>query len=175
MTSEEFKRLKVGDKVKIVSKREGDDWNEDGEMDKWLGKVMTIRKIHDNNNDACKMEEDKTEFCGGWYWYPYMIEKKISKKRKRRSKKKTSSEPIPDMTIKKEELKKNIQYTNIDLRVVTYGLYSPEVDRTTVYQDIFNADTGEIISIAVKGWYQGEPNRDMTIEHSKGTDLITYL
>lgn len=178
MTIEEFKNLKVGDKVKIVSTKKCDKWNNEGKMDKWLGKVMTIRQINieDDNEfgQFCKMEEDINEVYSGWLWFPTMIEKKL-KKRKRSHKKKRSNKNIPDMTIKKEESKSNIQYVDTDLRIMTYGLYSPEVDRTTVYQDIFDAETGEIISIAVRGWYQGEPNKNMTIKYSKGDDLIAYL
>ena len=61
--------LHVGDQVVIV-----DHWidgcrqNSDGEMDKWLGQVMTIRKIYD---DCVKMEEDIHEgiFGDGWHWF----------------------------------------------------------------------------------------------------------
>ena len=63
-------KYKVGDKVRIVS-----EWNEKtmedafGSMDKWLGKVMTIRKI-DNmlGKFVYKMEEDKNEGDSGWAW-----------------------------------------------------------------------------------------------------------
>ena len=63
-------KYKVGDKVRIVS-----EWNEKtmeaafGSMDKWLGKVMTIRRI-DNifGKFVYKMEEDKNEGASGWAW-----------------------------------------------------------------------------------------------------------
>lgn len=61
-------RYKVGDKVRIVS-----EWgcgccqNPDGKMDKWLGKVMRIRRI--DNYRTYRMQEDKEEYCGdGWFW-----------------------------------------------------------------------------------------------------------
>lgn len=58
-------KFNVGDKVRIRSTR-GDGWNSEGEMDKWCGKVMTIREII-----GCfySMEEDKLEHNGmGWCW-----------------------------------------------------------------------------------------------------------
>lgn len=76
MTEKKFKQLKVGDKVKIVDKWVGVDQNHEGLMDKWLGKVMTIREILSTD---LKMVEDKDEnnFLEGWFWDRYMIEKKI--------------------------------------------------------------------------------------------------
>lgn len=66
-------KYKIGDRVRIVSSKETSvGWNSDGLMDKWLGKVMTIRNIQ---GDAYKMIEDKGEFCrGGWFWFENMIE-----------------------------------------------------------------------------------------------------
>lgn len=64
-------KYKVGDKVRIVSEKTGFAWNWAGKMDKWLGKVMTIRGISGN---AYRMQEDSTEFDGcGWYWGEEMI------------------------------------------------------------------------------------------------------
>lgn len=60
-------KYKVGDKVRIV-----EEWNDEcnqnrlGLMDKWLGKVMTVRSI-----ESCyyRMEEDFGENVGdGWAW-----------------------------------------------------------------------------------------------------------
>lgn len=68
-------KYEVGDKVKIVDK-----WNKDtnetmfGDMDKYLGTVMTIRSI-DSDGDY-RMEDDKYE-CGGWYWNKHCIEGKV--------------------------------------------------------------------------------------------------
>lgn len=59
-------KYKVGDKVRIVSKwGKGCHPNPEGRMDKWLGKVMTIRTA-----EGCyKMQEDKAENHGvGWCW-----------------------------------------------------------------------------------------------------------
>jgi len=63
---------KVGDRVQIVSQKGGCDWNEEGYMDRWLGQVMTIRKI---TGDYYYMEEDidSSEKRGGWSWYNHMI------------------------------------------------------------------------------------------------------
>ena len=45
-------------------------------MDKWQGKVMTIREVC--NYGFYKMEEDKDEYSGnrkpGWDWYKDMIQ-----------------------------------------------------------------------------------------------------
>ena len=63
-------KYKVGDKVRIVS-----EWNEKtmetafGSMDKWLGKVMTIREVWTDYGKAVyKMEEDKNDVTDGWVW-----------------------------------------------------------------------------------------------------------
>lgn len=63
---------KVGDKVRIVSKRPQRNWNP--EMDKWLGKTMTIIKSGINGHGVyyC-MKEDRNDFLGHWCWYEYMI------------------------------------------------------------------------------------------------------
>lgn len=71
-------KYKVGDKVRIVEK-----WNEYtcqscfGRMDKWLGKVMTIRKVIPGFTSfgVYQMEEDKHEHIGeGWLWNDACIE-----------------------------------------------------------------------------------------------------
>ncbi len=65
----------VGDKVKIVDKWRGTH-SSDGRVDKWLGKVMTIRK--DVSEYIYRMEEDFGENCGhGWTWYYEDIEGKV--------------------------------------------------------------------------------------------------
>jgi hypothetical protein len=79
MKVKDFNNLKVGDRVRITDKKYGTHWNSDGNMDKWLGKVMTVcgfsRFLGVNR---AKMIEDKNEHCGGgWFWYPEMIAKKI--------------------------------------------------------------------------------------------------
>ena len=63
---------KVGDKVRIVSKRPQKNWNP--YMDKYLGKTMTIIKSGINNSGVyyC-MEEDRNDFLGHWFWYENMI------------------------------------------------------------------------------------------------------
>lgn len=87
MKIEEFKKLKVGDKVQIVKDYDRsfmgcirDGWNVDGKMDKWLGKVMTIRKLESGSFGGAyvRMEEDKNEHMGyGWMWSSNMIENKV--------------------------------------------------------------------------------------------------
>ena len=76
MKEKEFRNLKVGDKVQIVSNKIGDYWDPFGEMVKWLGKIMTIREI-DKRGCTAHMKEDKNESINGWFWYPHMIEKKV--------------------------------------------------------------------------------------------------
>lgn len=61
-------KYKVGDRVRIVSKWKDDGscaQNWEGKMDKWLGKVMTIRKTL---GLWYRMEEDKYETIDGWAW-----------------------------------------------------------------------------------------------------------
>ena len=80
MTVKEFKKLKVGDKVRIITKVPSgicsDAWNNMGGMDKWLGKIMTIRGF--TRTGIARMVEDKTEYNGnGWFWYPEVIAYKV--------------------------------------------------------------------------------------------------
>ena len=66
--SEENKmRYKVGDKVRIVSKwGKGCCQSLNGGMDKWLGKVMTVRDV---GATTYRMVEDiEDNDWGGWYW-----------------------------------------------------------------------------------------------------------
>lgn len=65
-------KYKVGDKVRIVDHRTG-HMNHSGGMDKWLGKVMTIRNV-DRFMRGYWMEEDLAENIGrGWAWEDDMI------------------------------------------------------------------------------------------------------
>ena len=75
MKRKDFKKLKPGDKVRIVSKKTGEYWNSLGLMDKWLGKVMTVRE---NLGNIVLMKEDIKEFDDGWRWFPYMIDCVVS-------------------------------------------------------------------------------------------------
>ena len=72
-------KYNIGDVVQIVSR-----WNShtaennEGLMDHWLGKAMTIRDIEDS---CYKMEEDKNEWDGeGWYWNEACIAKLLMEK-----------------------------------------------------------------------------------------------
>lgn len=63
-------KYKVGDKVRIVDHRT-DHMNNFGKMDKWLGKVMTIRDL---SSPGYWMREDYGENYGyGWLWDDGMI------------------------------------------------------------------------------------------------------
>lgn len=68
-------KYKIGDKVRIVSKRTADHWNP--QMDKWLGKVMTIRSDESDyltgEHFGYRMDEDQSERIFGWYWWDDMI------------------------------------------------------------------------------------------------------
>ena len=64
-------KYKIGDKVRIVSEwGDGCYQNPDGYMDKWLGKIMTIRDVTKNCGKlAYNMKEDREENRGfGWCW-----------------------------------------------------------------------------------------------------------
>lgn len=64
-------KYKVGDKVRIIDKRNS-LMNCFGKMDCWLGKVMTIEKVCDE--DYCyRMKEDGQL----WFWYEGMIAEKV--------------------------------------------------------------------------------------------------
>lgn len=63
-------KYKVGDRVRIVNHRTM-YMNNFGDMDKWLGKTMTIRTIFPF---GYFMVEDREEnFHEGWYWSDDMI------------------------------------------------------------------------------------------------------
>ena len=66
-------KYKVGDKVRIVSGWGKGCWqNLNGEMDKWLGKVMTVRDV---GATTYRMVEDiEDNDWGGWYWKENCIE-----------------------------------------------------------------------------------------------------
>ena len=65
-------KYKVGDKVRIVSKRPQRNWNP--EMDKYLGKTMTIIKSGINGHGVYyRMKDDRDDFLGFWFWYEFMI------------------------------------------------------------------------------------------------------
>ena len=74
MTKKEFEKLKPGDKVKIVRERVA-GMNCLGYMDKWLGKVMTVKEHTIGSN--IRMVEDQHEHFCGWFWDKNMIECKI--------------------------------------------------------------------------------------------------
>lgn len=68
-------KYKIGDRVRIVSEwGEGCYQNLSGKMDKWLGKIMTVRSI-EYNISCYRMREDKGEHSNsGWYWFEDSIE-----------------------------------------------------------------------------------------------------
>lgn len=70
-------KYEVGDKVKIIDNWvDGCNQNGCGEMDEWLGKVMTIKFVDKNN--LYHMNEDMNENYGcGWRWNNKCIEGKV--------------------------------------------------------------------------------------------------
>ena len=105
-------KYKVGDKVRIVSEKVGDNWNDS--MNKWLGKVMTIEEIC---GGGYRMIEDKGEKLQilnlGWFWEEYMIECKVEDE---------NQKPVTNYEYYKDKLK--------DLDI---GNYCEEV-----YETLFN-------------------------------------
>ena len=74
MTEKEFNELKPGDKVQIVKNRTA-GMNSLGAMDKWLGKIMTVRE---HNGYDIRMKEDQNEnYYSGWLWCKDMIKCKV--------------------------------------------------------------------------------------------------
>lgn len=72
---EESMKYKVGDKVRIIDKRNS-LMNCQGKMDCWLGKIMTIEKVYDE--DRCyRMKEDGQL----WFWYEGMIVGKVEEEK----------------------------------------------------------------------------------------------
>lgn len=79
ITHDEFKSLQPGDRVRIVSSWTTGQQALGGEMDHWLGKVMTIK--YGLRGDAVRMVEDEGERTfaeesnySGWFWYEGMID-----------------------------------------------------------------------------------------------------
>lgn len=66
-------KYKVGDKVRIVSKRPQKNWNP--EMDKYLGKAMTVTASGRNSRGETyyRVFEDRASEGIVWYWYEDMI------------------------------------------------------------------------------------------------------
>ena len=90
ISESDFDSLKPGDKVKIIDAwlpKEGEDdaWgpcdeNEEGRMDHWLGKVMTVREVNIFSNDVEMVEDIHEGIYGcGWYWNRYCIDKILGK------------------------------------------------------------------------------------------------
>lgn len=66
-------KYKCGDKVRIVSKRPQRSWNP--EMDKYLGKTMTVTASgrNDSGETYYHVFEDRASEGIWWYWYEDMI------------------------------------------------------------------------------------------------------
>ena len=91
MTGEEFKKLKVGDRIKITSCKLGvpdefrwqvpfpldNRWNKDGFMDKYLGAVLTITRIPNEPPTRVKAKLGDEDWGNDWNWFPEMVECKV--------------------------------------------------------------------------------------------------
>ena len=80
MTLEEFKTLKPGDKVKIIDTPVSETKCGAEPMDKWCGKIMTVRDKQTPYNEMyifALMEEDEEDVPDGWGWFSWMIDKKV--------------------------------------------------------------------------------------------------
>lgn len=66
--------LRPGDMVRIV-----DHWgpecyaNPNGQMDHWLGQIMTVRGLSESLEYALMQEDDGEFNGGGWSWFPEAI------------------------------------------------------------------------------------------------------
>lgn len=74
MTFKEFEQLKPGTRLKFK-----DAWpkyaewpNEEGQMDHWLGQIVTFR--YHEYDEVFRIEEDVEEHYGGWFWNMEIIE-----------------------------------------------------------------------------------------------------
>ena len=72
----------VGDKVKIVDSKtlsQCDKINQNGKMNKWAGKIMTVKRYDSYDSYDCYiMEEDECHNCGTyWHWLYDMIEGRV--------------------------------------------------------------------------------------------------
>lgn len=105
-------KYKVGDKVRIATdKSKSFAWNDEGKMDKWLGKVMTIRECRNfENYTAYKMKEDIEEHVLGWNWHETMIDGLVTNEEPKHSITITSDGKITTaiFTVDGKEVKKGI-------------------------------------------------------------------
>ena len=66
-------KYKLGDRVRVDPERTV-DMNDKGKMDKWLGKIMTIKSVGTEHERPYKMLEDSEEYEGdGWFWGDHML------------------------------------------------------------------------------------------------------
>lgn len=73
--------INTGTKV-LIKKHRTVNMHSGGYMDKYLSKIMTIRRPYDVNN-TYSMHEDKYDSqavrsCGGWYWEDDDFEKVVN-------------------------------------------------------------------------------------------------
>lgn len=139
-------KYKVGDRVRIVDHRTS-GMACDGNMDKWLGKVMTIKSTDGFWNYS--MVEDQGEFFGrGWYWTDTMIAGLAEKE----------PEPWTEEEIQKARdtvayLAYNIVYDGGDLRILNFPKENNKIE-VAVWPDSFDV---ERLSSGVAKPYNNDP------------------
>lgn len=69
--------LKVGDKVLLINER-GTEWNPEGKMDKYKGKIVTISKLKDSCFEIKENDPKKDGFFSKWNFYYKDIERKVT-------------------------------------------------------------------------------------------------
>lgn len=60
-------KFKVGQKVRVISERK-EHWNDDGEMDVYFGRVVTISKILPENTGFHYFINTSSIYGGTWFW-----------------------------------------------------------------------------------------------------------
>ena len=75
MTIKEVRELPCGTKLKFLDAwPEGAEWpNSSGEMDHWLGQVVTLKGTA-KHQSYFHIEEDSNEYFGGWFWHAEIVE-----------------------------------------------------------------------------------------------------
>lgn len=75
----DLKKIKPGDRVRIVPHLSSDDYNVTHEMVRFAGQIVTVREVSDSHyyeeSGGIRIEEDIKENIGnGWFWNVEYIE-----------------------------------------------------------------------------------------------------
>lgn len=171
-------KYKVGDKVRIKADSPRFGWNTSGKMDKWVGKIMTIRLIIEDNYFL--MEEDQNENNGlGWSWYVEDLEK-VEQRKEDMETKKFTRDDLKDLMLievrcgkrylwingKPIQIKGFVGYINDDLKneynedydIVKVGYPNKKAD---TIEEMLKMDFSEII------WEREPALKDISLEEIK--------